>query len=227
MTKAAEHFNQIAESYDYWKKKNWYYYDNLKRIFKDLIPEEATVLDIGCGTGEILIGLNPARGLGVDISPAMVEIAKGKIKNNGNIRFLSGDPEDLKNEIMKERFNFILSADTLEHSENPALFLKTIGELAGKDSKIIIETANPLWEPILLILEKFKLKMPEGPHKRISLKEVDNIFFRNNLKIIRKDYRLILPCYIPMISDFINAHFYKIPVLKSFGLIVFWVCRKI
>lgn len=49
------------------------------------VPEGAQVLEIGCGTGEVaamLIG-HGATVTGFDISPAMVEVSRGRIKSEG------------------------------------------------------------------------------------------------------------------------------------------------
>jgi len=64
------HFDKIAKDYDFYKKKNWYYYKNLKRVLLGNIPntENKSVLEIGCGTGDMISSLNPKYGLGTDIS---------------------------------------------------------------------------------------------------------------------------------------------------------------
>jgi ubiquinone/menaquinone biosynthesis C-methylase UbiE len=73
-----KHFEGIAGEYDRWKEKSAYYYRLLARIYREHVPEGASVLEIGCGTGTLLHALRPSRGLGVNISPAMVEIAAAK-----------------------------------------------------------------------------------------------------------------------------------------------------
>lgn len=76
MSDVKNHFEDIASNYDYWKKRNWYYYQNLKKIIREFVPVDKTVLEIGCGTGDILASVEPKYGIGADISPKMVEIAK-------------------------------------------------------------------------------------------------------------------------------------------------------
>jgi len=51
MDRVKDHFDEIASNYDYWKKRNWYYYQNLKKIIREFVPVDKTVLEIGCGTG--------------------------------------------------------------------------------------------------------------------------------------------------------------------------------
>ncbi len=226
MSQVREHFNRLAADYDYYKRKNWYYYANLKKIIRSLVKPEGVVLDVGCGTGDILNSLVPNYGLGLDISPEMIKIAKSKYGKKSNLQFISTDVRELKKEALGRRFDYIIMTDVLEHLEDISSSLRKISELAGRETKIIISAANPFWEPFLVILEKIGLKMPEGPHQRISIKETENLLIKNNLKIIQKGHRLLLPYPIPIVSNFINKYFYKVPVLKGLAFVIFWVCGK-
>ena len=64
-----KHFEGIAGEYDRWKEMSAYYYRLLAGIYREHVPEGASVLEIGCGTGTLLHALRPSRGLGVDVSP--------------------------------------------------------------------------------------------------------------------------------------------------------------
>lgn len=226
MSNIKEHFDNIADSYDFYKQKNWYYYQSLKDLYKSLIPPGKKVLEVGCGTGDILASLNPVYGLGTDISEKMIEIANGKNKGNKNLQFLSGNDEDRISELADKNFEYIFMADVIEHLENPEAKIKAVAKILNQKAKFIITMANPLWEPILLVLEKLKLKMPEGPHNRISVKKLRTILQNSNIKIIQETERLIFPAHIPFISDYLNKYFQRIPIIKNFGLIVLLVCQK-
>src|SRR5438105_431095 len=73
-----EYFDSLAPTRDRWIKKNWYYHDQLARTLSFFIPVDSSVLAVGSGTGVLLNSLQPKRGLGIDISPAMVHAARLK-----------------------------------------------------------------------------------------------------------------------------------------------------
>ncbi|UCC12903.1 MAG: class I SAM-dependent methyltransferase [candidate division WOR-3 bacterium] len=64
-------------------------------IIKAKIRPVTTLLDIGCGTGHIIVQLAPLQQrtflCGLDISPAMVRIARVRTKEYGNVSILEAD----------------------------------------------------------------------------------------------------------------------------------------
>ena len=55
-------FDRLAPERNYWRKKNSYYHEELEKLLRFIIPEKSKVLEIGCGTGELLSGLRmPSR----------------------------------------------------------------------------------------------------------------------------------------------------------------------
>ena len=70
--------DRIAPSRDKWIERNDFYYQQDRDYMRFLIPEGQSVLDLGCGTGDLLASLKPSRGVGVDFSDRMIKIAKGK-----------------------------------------------------------------------------------------------------------------------------------------------------
>src|SRR5262249_28608229 len=78
---------------------------------KFLIPEGARVLEIGCGTGDLLAALRPSFGVGVDFSEAMIAQAR---KAYPDLTFLVADAEDAAFiQRLPGPFDVIVVVDTL------------------------------------------------------------------------------------------------------------------
>jgi len=170
------------------------------------------VLEIGCGTGDILATVEPKYGIGADLSPKMIEIAKSKYNGFTNLKF------HVSGEIPKRKFDFILMIDVIEHLENRTALFKDLQQYCDLNTNIIILMANPMWEPLLLLLEKLNLKMPEGPHHRISYSYLKKELEVLSFVVSEHGFRQLIPTYVKGLSDFINNYFYKIPVLNKMGL---------
>ena len=72
--------------------RNRYYNRDLMRFYKFCIPEGSKVLEIGCGTGDLLNSLKPSLGVGIDISSEMILHAKS---NFPNLEFHQMDAENI------------------------------------------------------------------------------------------------------------------------------------
>ena len=113
MSKLAELFNQKSKEYELIYKDlnsnkllNQEKVERLKiseQIIIDhvCLSEENSILDIGCGVGNLLMNLKKkgvkANMLGVDISPKMIDKATKKLKNSGyqDLVFTCCDMKDL------------------------------------------------------------------------------------------------------------------------------------
>src|SRR5207247_7373175 len=100
-----DYFDSVAPMRDSWIKTNWYYHDQLARTLSFFIPAGSSVIEIGSGTGVLLDLLKPTRGLGIDISPAMVDIAR---RNYSYLEFRTDELESLEKTMY---FDSVLLSD--------------------------------------------------------------------------------------------------------------------
>jgi ubiquinone/menaquinone biosynthesis C-methylase UbiE len=213
-----EHFEEVALKYDWYKKRAWYYYDWLKQILKKHLknPEEQTILEIGCGTGDVLAYLNPKEGIGIDISENMISLAKEKYETWQNLSFEAGQGETYKT---TKRFDAIIMPDVIEHLADVKKTLKQLYKICDPKTKLIITMINPVWEPILMLGEKLGKKMPEGPHNRITYGKLKKTASEVGFKVIEREKYVCFPVFIKHFSNPINKAFNKIPILRKLGLI--------
>jgi ubiquinone/menaquinone biosynthesis C-methylase UbiE len=88
------------------------------------------VLDLGCGNGHHLLTLGPevARGIGIDISPGMIELARARLRSsrrNANLTFKVDNAEGLK-EIADESVDLAICIGAFEHMLDKRAVLASI-----------------------------------------------------------------------------------------------------
>ena len=216
-----KHFDTVAKNYDYYKSNNSYYYQNLKQLLSTLIPKGKNVLEVGCGTGDLLASLKPKMGFGMDISSEMIRRAEEKYSSRKNLHFFTSYPLTINHQL----FDYIFMSDVIEHLDKPKDTFLKINKLMDKKTVFIITMANPIWEPVLMVAEKLGLKMPEGPHRRITNYEFKILIEKAGMKITKHDYKLLVPVEIPLITYFANRYLEK--YLKNFAFIEYFVAIKI
>jgi ubiquinone/menaquinone biosynthesis C-methylase UbiE len=206
------HFDRFAPEYDGWKRRAWYYYGWLARIVGGEVPAGARVLDVGCGTGALLDAVQPAYGVGVDLSPAMVRLARERFPR---LQFRVGDAEAL---APGEVFDWVMMVDLLEHVADPRSVLISARRACHAESRVIVVTPNPAWHSILSVAERLGLKMPEGDHCWRGAEEIRRLLGETGFEVIREERRILLPKWVPGISWLVNEHLARLPVLRRWGI---------
>jgi ubiquinone/menaquinone biosynthesis C-methylase UbiE len=204
-TEKIKYFDSVAKDREKWRKKSAYYHNELERYLRFLIPDNSSVIEVGCGTGETLAALNPSRGLGIDISPQMVEIAKKKFPH---LQFEVGDLEALQ---IEEKFDYVVIVETIGHVDDIQLAFKEIHKVCKPETRVIIVYYNYLWEPVLKFAEAVGLRMKHLLQHWLPLEDISNLLYLNDFEVIKKRYRFLLPIYIPFISTFFNKFLANMP----------------
>src|SRR5262245_56535040 len=104
-----ERFDRLASERESWQQRASYYYNDQRRYLRFLVPEGLRVLEIGCGLGDQLAALKPRRGVGIDISSAMVAEAS---RRHPTLEFRVGGLETLQDDDV---FDVILLVDVIGH----------------------------------------------------------------------------------------------------------------
>ena len=65
---------------------NAYYWKEITQYIRYFAHEDSSVLEIGCGSGDLLAGIPACRKVGIDFSEAFIEWAKDK-HSAANIEF--------------------------------------------------------------------------------------------------------------------------------------------
>lgn len=129
-------FDRIAKLPEENWNANKHFYPYLLRY----IPESnQRILDMGCGTGDFcleIINKSPEV-TGLDISSAMISVAKHKCSIKGNVNFLLGDY--LQIEFPPEHFDCIISVAAVHHLNMPEFLIKAGKELKPNGRLIVLD----------------------------------------------------------------------------------------
>jgi ubiquinone/menaquinone biosynthesis C-methylase UbiE len=138
-TKVREQYNQMAAVYD--QRWNTYVVNTLSflKTWAQLSPL-ATVLDVGCGTGEferLVLADHPTQKIvGVDISEKMLAIAKQKLHAYPNVSFQIARASVLP--FANDSFDVIVSANSFHYFDDPNAALGEMKRVLKPDGTMVI-----------------------------------------------------------------------------------------
>lgn len=217
-------YDQEAQRYaEYWIPKNYYYYDQIKKLLSKIVPPGKKVLDVGCGTGHILASLNPSYGLGIDFSSAMIQEAS---KRYPHLDFQVLDAEEAGNSI-KKTFDYIIAANSLTEATDIRRWLKSLYKVMTPESRLIIITYNYLWEPILEFGALLGIRPRSPAENWFSPHDLHNLLTSTDFDIINEGYRTILPKRVPLFSLIFNNVLVRLPFFQILGVTYYIVARPL
>jgi SAM-dependent methyltransferase len=182
-----------------------------------IIPKEASLLEMGCGTGFLLNMLHGSKKIGVDSNEeAMSDVVA---KNTGS-DFFVGRGEDFISPFSPD---YVVLSDMLHHEEDVQVVLEKIHSYATPSTRLVINSYNTLWRPVLSLATFFGLRVPEAPANWLSRHDLENFLELASWEIIRSEARILCPINIPLITSFLNR--YVGPLLPWCCLTLIFIAR--
>jgi len=212
-------FKKTAEEKRYWRKKNKFYYESLEKLFRDLIPANASVLEIGCAEGDSLNALDNKITAGIEYNEYEIESGEKKYPS---INFYHIDVEaydfDEKAKAINQKFDFIILSDLIGTLKDIQNVFERIKQFSHPHTKVIVTYHNYFWNPILKLGEFLGLKMKEPEKNWLYIQEIKNLLYLAGFDVIKTGGILLMPMRIPVISKFINKYFARLPLLRRLCL---------
>jgi SAM-dependent methyltransferase len=202
-----------------------YFYGTLSRVLQARVPAGQRILDIGCGTGRLLADLRPARGVGIDISERAIRAARAA-HPAGDLSFVEGDggnPAVLRR--LGGPFDVILLVNVVTHFSDVQRALEALGTVCHRRTRIFIYSYSRLWQPVFWAAEALGLKHHPPPEAWLPPEEVHTMLSLADFLVVRKDYQVLFPAHVPVLSDLVNRYLGHLPGLEWLSLMWGLVAR--
>jgi Glycosyl transferase family 2/Methyltransferase domain len=207
-----------AERRDEWIEGNRYYYERVKRILRYIIEPGKRVLEIRCQTGHLLDAVEPGYGIGVEISAKLVAIAAAKYPR---LRFVRSDPESLD---LEENFDYIILSHIFDTVDLLAV-LDRVRRCCHPRTRLIVYSYNHLWEPVLELAGKLKLRAPFLKPNWLSEHDISGFLGLAGFDVLRIHRRLLFPKWLPIVSSLLNDLLVFLPGFRRLSMVQMIVAR--
>ncbi len=207
-----DYFEKIASTRIKARKRYSYYYNLIKDYCNYFVSKTSSILEIGCGSGELIAGLNGGYKKGIDFSPKMIQEAK---KQFPNIDFEIMSAENLS---LNQKYDVIILSNLVGYLEDIQAVFNELHKVSHSRTKIIITHYNHLWEPLLRFSEKLGFKTTSPDQNWLSTRDISNLLNLAGFEVYRDTKRILFPIYIPIVSNFINKYLSKLPLIENLAL---------
>ena len=202
-----------------------YFLEYLARVLRARIPAGQRVLDVGCGAGELLAALQPSRGVGVDLSGTAIAAAR-QAHPDAALTFRQGDGADPA--LLKELggpFDVVLMINVVTNLADVQGAFESVATVCHQRTRVFVYSYSRLWQPALRAAEMAGLKARPPAEAWLPPEEVRNMLQLADYEVVRHDYQVVMPLYVPLLSDLVNRYLGHLPVVELLSLMYGLVAR--
>lgn len=128
-------------------------------------------------------------------------------------------------QIRQWKPDYILLNGNIHYESDIQRLMENVRRVCTTNARVIIIYYSSLWMPLAKMASwlGWRDKMPE--QNWIAHEDIDNILSISGFEPIRVDQRVLLPIYIPFLSDFFNRYLAPLPFFRLFTLLNVLVAR--
>lgn len=192
--------------------RNW-----LAHYYNLLIPPNARILEIGCGSGDLLARLHVTEVTGIDLSEKHIEQARKRLPH-GTFHVQAGEELNLDGS-----FDYIIISDTLNLAADVQALLERLHRVATPDTRLLLNFPSSLWRPFYSIATLVGWRACQPQSNWLAPADVKNLLYLTDWEVVKVEPRILMPCEVAYIDQVLNR--WLAPLLSCFCLAVFTVAR--
>jgi SAM-dependent methyltransferase len=217
----AAFFDGFRSEEDAWLQKTGGYHTAISSICRSLVPRGQSVLEIGCGRGDLLATLQPSRGVGVDVSPGMVESAR---QRHPELEFHCTAGEELQ---LDEAFDHIVLTDLVPYVFDLQRLFEAIGAHCHPRTRVVVSTYSNLWRPLLSVLATAGIRPNRPICNWVAPRDLINLIELAGFQITTERSEILLPVRGRVLSRLVNGYVARLPGLRALTATHWLVARPL
>jgi SAM-dependent methyltransferase len=191
-----------------------YYWQEISDYCAYFSHEDSSVLEVGCGSGDLLASIEGSKKTGIDFSEPFIDWAKDKHRDK-NIEFLVMDANNM---TLSGTYDLIILSNLIGMVDDIERVFEQVRKVCHPNTKVIVQYYNSLWEPAIKFLELIGLKKKTPLQNWLNSRDINNLLYVSGFDVYRNTKRLIFPFYVPLLSTFLNRYLAKFPFFRFFSI---------
>jgi ubiquinone/menaquinone biosynthesis C-methylase UbiE len=210
-----EHYRLLAPHYG--SRANRTCEETYLRLVRRFLGKTRSVLEVGTGSNGLIDRLESRLGVGCDLSLDMLRARSAR----NSARYVVAAGEELP--FPDGQFDGLFLINVLEHVASVQAALEEAARVLRPDGMLVAVTPNGNWEFWLDLAERWKLKLPEGPHTFLTPRALRGLV-EQQFEVVRHNTLLVFPAGSPAVAALVD----KIAFCSSFhrGFFQFVAARK-
>ena len=196
-----------------------YYHRRLSTIYRFIVPEGSSVLELGCGQGDLLAELRPKDGMGVDFSGQALEQARAR---HSALRFVEGDVHDTP---IDKDYDVVVLSDLINDVWDVQQVMEAALGACRADSRLVLNFFNRAWQLPIGLARRLGLAQPILKQNWLSVSDVANLLELAGFEVVSTSGEILWPIGTPLVDAFFNRFLVKLWPFHHLGMTHFVVAR--
>jgi ubiquinone/menaquinone biosynthesis C-methylase UbiE len=203
---------------DYYRKKLW-------AAYAQVISPGASVLELGCGRGDLLAALEPSCGVGIDCSAVVIAQAKAC---HPALNFHVYDAHAFAlpdGPLGHATFDYIVISDLVNDLWDVQKVLSGIKRFCAPHTRVVCNFYSHVWNLPLFLGQKLGIATPRLTQNWLTPNDMGNLLSISGFQPLRSWAEILVPIHIPFVSNFSNRYLAKLLPFRWFDLANFVIAR--
>ena len=205
----------------HWLTKNWYYHRSLKTFYRRFVEPDARVLQVDCRNGYLLDTVKAAHGVGLDEHEPYIKEAR---ETYPQYQFHVSSIFEFKSD---ETFDYIILSSVMMEMYDIQHLFDTLRKFCTPRTRIVIDSYSALWEPVLWLTQKLRLRRATEFRHWVSQDDIVNLLHLSDYEVVVSGRFMLLPIFIPLLSTLFNRLIAHIPGINRLCLNQYIVARLV
>lgn len=214
-----EYFDNAADSWVRYRKSRAYYWDSITDYCNYFIHPSNSVLEVGCGAGDMIASLSGSRKVGIDFSHKLISQAKARFDG---VEFIEMDAEGI---TLDEKFDVVILSNLTGFIHDVENVFCQVRNVCHEKTRVIVTSYNRLWEPLIRLAEAVGIKRATPEQNWLSKLDITNLLYLAGFETYRCNSSMLMPFRIPLVSTFFNRIVSHLPLLGALSLNNYFFAR--
>lgn len=121
--------------------------------------------------------------------------------------------------------NIILMNNTIGNISDVQKKFDHLRKNSNAETRVVVIYYNHLWEPLLKLASFFGFRKKESEQNWLNEEDIKSLFYLSGFEVITSQKRMLIPIYIPLISNLINKYLAFLPIINSICLTTYCVAK--
>jgi SAM-dependent methyltransferase len=190
----------------------------LAGYFNLLIPADASVLEVGCGAGELLACIKAKSKAGIDLSEDQISRARQRVPE-ADLMVTDGETLQMPGRF----FDYIILSDAINLAADVQRLFERLHGVSHGQTRLILNFHSNLWKPLVWLSTFVGLRSKQPECNWLTREDVVGLLGLSDWELIRFESRLLLPIRIFGLEALVNR--WIAPVLSPLCLVNFAIAR--